>query len=70
MVIVKSCDRIWDSCVCFMLIAAMRSVGAISVDFATRADEVCVVVVEDTAGGVFTAVIGSAKCIVIVAGPF
>jgi hypothetical protein len=48
---------------------AVRSVGAIGVDSATGADEVCDFVVEDTAGKMFAAVFGLAKCIVITAGP-
>lgn len=48
----------------------MRSVRAVEVDFAKEADEVCVVVVKESAGGALSAVIRSAKCIVIVPGPF
>jgi hypothetical protein len=53
-----------------MSIVAVRSVGAIGIEFAIGADEFFVVVVEDTAGVVLSAMVGSAKCIVIVAGPF
>jgi hypothetical protein len=52
-----------------MSIVAVRVVGGIGVDPTTGAFEVCVFVVEEMAGGVFSADDESVKCIVMTAGP-